>query len=42
MGKLPVDHERASDVAKEVTPPLKGGKLEKQVKKEKSTKNNKR
>ena len=37
MGKLPVDHERASDVAKEVTPSLKGGKLEKQVKKEKQT-----
>lgn len=37
MGKLPVDHERASDVAKEVTPPLKGGTLEKQVKKEKQT-----
>lgn len=37
MGKLPVDHERASDVAKEVTPPLKSGKLEKQVKKEKQT-----
>ncbi|WP_255520379.1 MULTISPECIES: hypothetical protein [Bartonella] len=37
MGKLPVNHERASDVAKEVTPPLKGGKLEKQVKKEKQT-----
>ncbi|CAM1633577.1 unnamed protein product [Bartonella apis] len=37
MGKLPVDHERVSDVAKEVTPPLKGGKLEKQVKKEKQT-----
>lgn len=37
MGKLPVDHERASDVAKEVTPPLKCGKLEKQVKKEKQT-----
>ena len=27
MGKLPVDHERASDVAKKVTPPLKGGKF---------------
>ncbi|WP_295964118.1 hypothetical protein [uncultured Bartonella sp.] len=42
MGKLPVNHERASDVAEEVTPPLKGGKLEKQVEKEKSAKNNKR
>ncbi|CAM1628155.1 unnamed protein product [Bartonella apihabitans] len=42
MGKLPVNHERASDVAKEVTPPLKGGKLEEQVEKEKSTKNKKR
>ncbi len=42
MGKLPVNHERASDVAKEVTPPLKGGKLEKQVEKEKLTKNKKR
>ena len=42
MGKLPVNHERASDVAKEVTPPLKGGKLEKQVEKEKLTKNKNR
>lgn len=35
MTKMPINHERASDVAKEVTYPLKGGKLEKEVEKQK-------
>ncbi|MHC5308306.1 hypothetical protein [Bartonella sp. LJL80] len=39
MTKLPTEHERATETAKEVTPPLKGGKLEKEVKNQKEDDN---
>ncbi|EJF90320.1 hypothetical protein MEG_01163 [Bartonella tamiae Th307] len=39
MNKMPTEHERATETVKEVTPPLKGGKLEKKVKTEKDEKN---